>query len=511
MAIDLGVTIKQLIDEINSLSVDTSKFVTTDTEQTITGKKTFNDETVFNDIVQFKNGSPNIGSNGIRWDTASLPQDYNIDYVCTIDGFANGGRQKWASFNNLKSKLNIPTKVSQLTNDSGFTTNKGTVTQVKVNGTTKSPDSTGLVDLGTISGGGGSSYTFVEDASKTYIKYKGTEFGTNGDGFDLLGSAIVDWGDGTVDNYDDTSLYPTHTYTDGNTYHLISISGDIYWAHHPFYGNSYIEELTIPNTVNNDYTTTFGELDSVCYDCENLKIVKMQATTPPQIDEYCFANCPSLEKIIVPKSAWSAYKKATNWSNFANKIVYLTDSSDIVNRTENVIFDISNISHKDIYNATENLTYRYANINIRILNNATLQVGDKIQICYPKRRNKYNLDSQGNKIKMRFDVQGYKMIDEMVLTAEDISKYESGNNIITFIVFLCSYEQTLIEYEKTYHYIGKTYTDNVIKQKPLIVRIVRPLQRNAPPPEDFWNKPISNRVQVASRYQDANYRRLSQL
>ena len=51
----------------------------------------------------------------------------------------------------------IKTKTSQLTNDSGFTTNKGTVTKVKVNGSEKSPDSNGVVDLGTISGGSGTS------------------------------------------------------------------------------------------------------------------------------------------------------------------------------------------------------------------------------------------------------------------------------------------------------------------------------------------------------------------
>lgn len=49
----------------------------------------------------------------------------------------------------LALKSDIPTKVSQLTNDSGFTTNKGTVTQVKINGVTNSPNSAGLVDLGT--------------------------------------------------------------------------------------------------------------------------------------------------------------------------------------------------------------------------------------------------------------------------------------------------------------------------------------------------------------------------
>ena len=50
-------------------------------------------------------------------------------------------------------KSDIPTKVSELTNDSGFTTNKGTVTSVavKMNGTTKGTiTSSGTIDLGTV-------------------------------------------------------------------------------------------------------------------------------------------------------------------------------------------------------------------------------------------------------------------------------------------------------------------------------------------------------------------------
>lgn len=58
----------------------------------------------------------------------------------------------------------IPSKTSQLTNDSGFTTNKGTVTSVTINGVNKTPNAAGLVDLGTISGGGGS-------GTKTYSDY----------------------------------------------------------------------------------------------------------------------------------------------------------------------------------------------------------------------------------------------------------------------------------------------------------------------------------------------------
>ena len=48
---------------------------------------------------------------------------------------------------------NKPTKVSQLQNDAGYTTNKGTVISILLNGTTYTADANGLVDLGTISSG----------------------------------------------------------------------------------------------------------------------------------------------------------------------------------------------------------------------------------------------------------------------------------------------------------------------------------------------------------------------
>ena len=54
---------------------------------------------------------------------------------------------------NVTANITVPTKVSEITNDSGFTTNKGTVTSVavKMNGTTKGPvTSSGTIDLGTV-------------------------------------------------------------------------------------------------------------------------------------------------------------------------------------------------------------------------------------------------------------------------------------------------------------------------------------------------------------------------
>lgn len=77
------------------------------------------------------NNQSNIGSNGIRWNSTSLPEQTSPQYFCVIDGFANGGRQKWASLANVKTALNIPSAVTESTVSGwGFTKSVGSVTSV---------------------------------------------------------------------------------------------------------------------------------------------------------------------------------------------------------------------------------------------------------------------------------------------------------------------------------------------------------------------------------------------
>lgn len=52
------------------------------------------------------------------------------------------------SYDDLSNKPTIPSKTSELTNDSGFTANKGTITGIKMNGASKG--TSGEVDLGTV-------------------------------------------------------------------------------------------------------------------------------------------------------------------------------------------------------------------------------------------------------------------------------------------------------------------------------------------------------------------------
>lgn len=88
------------------------------------------------------------GLAGYLTDDMPTAGDENVIEEITVNGTTQSVVDKVVN-------ITVPIAVSDLTNDSGFTTNIGTVTSVTVNGSNYTPDTNGLVNLGTISGGEG--------------------------------------------------------------------------------------------------------------------------------------------------------------------------------------------------------------------------------------------------------------------------------------------------------------------------------------------------------------------
>ena len=121
-------------------------------------------------ILQFKtiNNKSITGSGNIEIDSGSSGGGIisETDPVFKASAAANINQSDIDSWNNksdfsgnyndLSNKPTIPSAVTESTiSNWGFTKNNGTVTSVKINGVTKSPNASGVVDLGSIESGGG--------------------------------------------------------------------------------------------------------------------------------------------------------------------------------------------------------------------------------------------------------------------------------------------------------------------------------------------------------------------
>lgn len=81
-----------------------------------------------------------------------------------------------------------------------------------------------------------------------------------------------------------------------------------------FYYCTSLITITIPASVTSIDNQAFSF-------CTELDTIKLKSSTPPTIALGVFANSKKLSKIIVPVGSADAYKSATNWSAFADKIV----------------------------------------------------------------------------------------------------------------------------------------------------------------------------------------------
>ena len=129
-------------------------------ENVITGKglidssyhdSTKQDELVSGTNIKTINGTSILGSGNISVGGGTTATDVQVNGTSiTSGGVANLVTQTAynSSTNKIATKNDIPTNVSQLTNDSGYTTNTGTITGIKMNGASKG--TSGVVDLGTV-------------------------------------------------------------------------------------------------------------------------------------------------------------------------------------------------------------------------------------------------------------------------------------------------------------------------------------------------------------------------
>lgn len=118
------------------------------------------------------NNETNIGSNGIRWNSTSLPQDTTVDYICTMDPFASGGRQKWCSLATLKTKLAVPTTyVTSVNGSSGAVTGLATTSDLSnyISKSTASETKQGELTVSTTSGYG------IFTGSETNTRFTGVQ------------------------------------------------------------------------------------------------------------------------------------------------------------------------------------------------------------------------------------------------------------------------------------------------------------------------------------------------
>lgn len=214
----------------------------------------------------------------------------------------------------------------------------------------------------------------IRDSSKTYLVWSGASFPDSSgiSSFKAPANSVIDWGDGVIETFATASTVTnTHTYDDNINIHLISISGltsidsgaftncqklkniiiaDNILSIGPMaFNNCYgLTSAIIPNNVTSIGNLAFSSCQNLInidigagvtsigtnafQNCDKLASITFESKTPITYTSNMLPN--TIEKIIVPKSATTAYKTAIGWTNFADKIVYEIDSSDLIDKQD---------------------------------------------------------------------------------------------------------------------------------------------------------------------------------
>lgn len=84
-----------------------------------------------------------------------------------------------------------------------------------------------------------------------------------------------------------------------------------------FQNNKFFTSIIFPKSLKSFANYSFDG-------CSNLKTIKVQSETPPTLAVYTFRDV-TFEKVIVPKGKLDTYKKATNWSMYADYMEEATE------------------------------------------------------------------------------------------------------------------------------------------------------------------------------------------
>ena len=183
---------------------------------------------------------------------------------------------------------------------------------------------------------------FIKKKVTNVTKFKVSGNSVNGFNIKTVEDCYVDWGDNTEPQImlgpNDTGNTQRHTYTDGLTEHIISITGNHKGLRLP--RTAPIELISLSDTIT--------QLNDTCNDCSNLTIIASTCIIPPNVQDCSsmFENCTKLSEIsenfIIPNSVTNCSSMFSGCSSLTSIPKHLSIPNSVTN-CSHMFADCSNL------------------------------------------------------------------------------------------------------------------------------------------------------------------------